>query len=848
MRAKHVFGLTPWGRYFIEAMEDLADEGRLARGRSYAGNGAVFELVVDGGSIKAKVEGNYAPYYRVSIRFRQLSAKAAAVVQEAFDSDPLLSARIAAGDLPEGLVERLEKKGVSLVPRSWSEIERSCTCPDDGDPCKHQAAVYYLLAQEIDRDPLVLFRLRGVAPHGIAQTGVTPDTKRRKQTQGASSGTDTIPQASIPEPFVPQLVPPWPEIDGDYADPLAGLGALSNYTVAIPALLPPSRGLTPFDLRVLCSAMYIEAAGSIPALLEPGAGKAPVQVTATEGPNDDARSRAFAASRFDIRLDPDGLAAIKTAAHGKLGVLAASRLFAACGERDGSASYRFLRSFFAAARSIASACAFAPDVRVADGRFSVLWKPARFASDVDALLTALEPAVVCPSYVPAKRKTPPPGTQPAAEPKAAALVPDRRSTVEMLANAFLTDLVASLGFAPPSVRDAAHPAVRALFGKGYASCSEPGEMALPGALDAWLSVYDMAARRPPLEMVISAASRQRSKSRAKTAIDQSDPNTSYHLSAAFIGDDGRRVALRDTAKAGGKRAGEALSFAALLSNFVPALGTLGVEPFATLTEDELARFVIDAAPLFERFGVAIVLPKELRKLARPRPALRATKKAGLVSYLDLATAFSFDWTVAIGEERLSVAEFSALVDSGLRLVRWRDQWVRIDAKEAAGVLARVSARKAPGAMEALRIALSGDTELEGELAGAVDFLVGAGRRSADDAAVPASLCASLRPYQERGYRWMLGNFDRRYGAREDRAGDSGDAVPERCWPVRYRQAASGYPGLRSGLALVELGARAVKIRAKPERLYLLWYRQAPAPGGRHAVELRNLDTRPEKAG
>jgi hypothetical protein len=120
------------------------------------------------------------------------------------------------------------------------------------------------------------------------------------------------------------------------------------------------------------------------------------------------------------------------------------------------------------------------------------------------------------------------------------------------------------------------------------------------------------------------------------------------------------------------------------------------------------------------------LPKELRKLAAPRPALRAKRQSALTSYLDMATAFSFDWTVAIGDERLTIAEFAALVDSGLKLVRWRDQWVRIDPAEAARVLARVAGKIPPGAMEALRTALAGDADMDGELDSAVDFLLGSG--------------------------------------------------------------------------------------------------------------------------
>lgn len=715
MPAKHVFGLTPSGRYFIEAMEGLADAGRLTRGRSYAGSGAVLELAIDGGAVTAKVAGHYRPYYRVTIRFKPLSAKAAAVVRAAFDADPLLLARVSAGDLPDELIDGLARQGVSLVPRSWSDMQRSCSCPDYGDPCKHEAAVYYLLAQEIDRDPMVLFRIRGVDlaadDRGAANTSVP-----------------------VPDPLPPRLVEPWPDPEQPDADPLAGAGRLSPYVAAIPALLPPSRGLAPFDLRVLCLAMYIRAAGMAPEILEPDAAQL----------MDDAGARTFAASDFRVELYAEGTARVGTGSAGTTCLLQASRLFAACGERAGSASYRFLRSFFAAARSIASACAFAPDVRSDGIELAVVWKPARFASDVDDLLTRLEPAAIAPTYAPLS------GGRTRRRAAKAGMVPDRRSTIDMMATAFLSELVGAVGFAPPSASEARHPVSLALFGMRTVDCSAPGQRALPGALDAWVSVFDLASRKTPLELTI--------------AVRRGEV---YRLSAAFIADDGRRVPLRDAAGQSGIytgiHAGEAFSFAALLSNFIPALGRLGVEPYATLAPEELAAFVMDAAPLLGRFGVSIVLPKDLRRLATPRSALRATAKASFVSYLDLASAFSFDWSVAIGDERLSVAEFAALVDSGLRLVRWRGEWVRIDPAEAARLLGRVSEHAAMTPMEALRTALSGEVALDGELPAVVDMMTGAGRKAVDDAAVPATLHASLRPYQQRGYRWMLGNFERGLG-------------------------------------------------------------------------------------
>ncbi len=37
----------------------------------------------------------------------------------------------------------------------------ACSCPDWENPCKHMAAVYYLLAEAFDADPFLIFAWRG---------------------------------------------------------------------------------------------------------------------------------------------------------------------------------------------------------------------------------------------------------------------------------------------------------------------------------------------------------------------------------------------------------------------------------------------------------------------------------------------------------------------------------------------------------------------------------------------------------------------------------------------------------------------------------------------------------------
>src|SRR5262249_11091194 len=53
--------------------------------------------------------------------------------------------------------------GVALFPEHKADLSTECSCPDDANPCKHIAAVYYLLGEQFDADPFLLFQLRGRA-------------------------------------------------------------------------------------------------------------------------------------------------------------------------------------------------------------------------------------------------------------------------------------------------------------------------------------------------------------------------------------------------------------------------------------------------------------------------------------------------------------------------------------------------------------------------------------------------------------------------------------------------------------------------------------------------------------
>jgi uncharacterized Zn finger protein len=155
------FGATWWAGRWLAALERLVDSGRLSRGRSYARSGQVTRLGVGPRGVDARVQGSRPTPYRVTIRFRELSATEWAAVVDAMAAEAIYAARLLSGEMPEEIETAFQAAGVSLFPAEEGDLTTDCTCPDWANPCKHVAAVFYLLGERFDADPFVMFELRG---------------------------------------------------------------------------------------------------------------------------------------------------------------------------------------------------------------------------------------------------------------------------------------------------------------------------------------------------------------------------------------------------------------------------------------------------------------------------------------------------------------------------------------------------------------------------------------------------------------------------------------------------------------------------------------------------------------
>ena len=164
LRAKSkrgAIGDTWWSQRFIEVLEDFHEGPRLVRGRAYARRGQVIDIDVEPSEVTARVQGSRVRPYGVSIGVTVLGDADWARVEEAMASQAVFLARLLGGEMPHEIEDAFAATGLSLFPATADDLATNCSCPDWENPCKHIAAVYYLLAEAFDRDPFLIFAWRG---------------------------------------------------------------------------------------------------------------------------------------------------------------------------------------------------------------------------------------------------------------------------------------------------------------------------------------------------------------------------------------------------------------------------------------------------------------------------------------------------------------------------------------------------------------------------------------------------------------------------------------------------------------------------------------------------------------
>ena len=721
------YGVTPWGKWFIDVLDSYRMGARLDRGRSYANTGKVTGLVVEGRTVTARVQGHSRPYYKVKIEFPAL--KEADRIFELIEKDALLLPQIAAGELPGEFLDALKRRKIPLIPEHWEDMKRFCSCPDWGDPCKHMAAVYYILAREIDADPHILFKIRGI------------DLASRF---GTKTSRTVEPPFTVSTGSVERNLP-----DGQPAIPECG-----SYLNFILSLLPDAPPFSERNFTIAIADFYHHA---MRAPLEPERAALSALVKSKESTDWSQIERRFADADWEVLCDAcepgAAVSLVMTSQQGEpvsLSLENACRFFLIFSSDTGTAAYRFFFWFFRLMRILWNSAAFAPVPFTDEKTLRILWHPLDTLPTVRTALDEIaryEPALM---HKKTRGRAKSGSSGKASARKTPVEAVSARSAVDILAGAFLTERVSAVHYTVSGGGAPFQALVGLFFSGDTIRITSPALHSLPIALDNWLSVLrtDFSAWR--YRFTLKAA-----KSRNATDTDSAEESASVAPIPAFrlsfyVLLEGNPVPLKSAAEKAGTP--DVLRAPATLANYLPEIRDLSKKVSIELTEKRLVEFLDDASRVLSRLGVEVVVPKQLHRELKPRLIIRDTgdtaKKSGsLVSYLDLDSILSFEWAIAIGDTVLSLKEFRQLVRQKSALVSFHDGFVLLDPEDAAALLKK--AKSSPSGMEFIRAHLAGETVVSADTGQKLDALLK--ERTFPE---PAGLAAKLRPYQKRGYEWV----------------------------------------------------------------------------------------------
>lgn len=730
---RKTYGNTWWGAQWLNAFNHIDYSNRLPRGRSYANRGFVLSISIDGNRISAKVQGSRRTPYRVDISIPVFSASEKARILAVITENPFFLSQLLNRTLPAELHDSLQQIGIDLFPRSWKDLTGGCSCPDWAVPCKHMAAVLYLVANEIDKNPFLVFTIhdfdliKGLSAVGYSLEGGESVTIPAAETlwKGAKQLLDVAP----------------PKQDSSAELKPIDFTKIPNIGEELLLLLP--------DHPVFYSAgnfKQLYAKGL--SILAKAMSKSKLEV------QEESTSLMDEVEHIEISLDTElgflhchfrnqrGKLLMQLDGIGEL-CLWLAEIPAGQLSRF-SADLSFLYLCYRFSMKLAEQLAIVPQLlRVGVNYYKVRWLAATINESVNDLLEQLElRSTSALLYVVEGHHFHP---------------IQQSERLQSLLSIFLGFWVDSYG----GMRQKwdKNDGIYSLFFCGQIERFQSfSEQQHPIAIQLWLSNYFLSQKQynPVLQVEdmdgvfkvgLAFEDRQRP---LETPIPVAEFFEQTHLAAV------RTSILSDLAR---------------LSEYFPqlkdVLATKGKKELM-FDADEFVDILFKILPTIRLFGIKVLLPKALQKLLRPQLSMaietaesNVVAKSGLVNMQDM---LRFHWRIAVGTQQLTAEEFLEMINRYSGIVKLKDEYVYFDEREVLRLIHQLEQSEALAGPMLLQVALA--EEYEGAkvtLSKDVQSLMSTFRK-ADPISLPVGLQASLRPYQQRGMDWLYKNTKLGFGS------------------------------------------------------------------------------------
>ncbi len=721
MAERITYGKTWWGQKWLDALTGIDEGNRLPRGKTYANKGAVKALKIDKNEISAQVQGSKPRPYKVKLSVRLFEKKEKQALLDEIRHNPALLAQLLNRQLPPDLIQFTNQRGIRLFPRSFSELQAGCSCPDYAMPCKHLAAVIYLITNEIDQNPFLVFLLKGFDLLADLPTDTLGTGGMETTLTLASLCTDTLPDSA-----------------GDDEDWTPSETARADLDFStIPALTDSLLGLLEPEVTFTKSNFLKDLGKAYKLFTKPMQDKVVANVPA---PSDslelqldellDLRKINIFSEHGEARPLPQfGIADLM----GWLGDLTETDW------PDMSDSVRALyltRQFTAALLRRGAVVPQLLGVGTEGNQYRVRWLPATINEAVrrltDGLATQLPPGLLSIRW---QKDILAPATPTEQVLMLCSLLlrqPVKQPTVELWERWPLED------------------ADRLFFGQEILKLDGFGKREKPLAMQLWLNDFFLGQKRfmPIL------------------AIEEAEFGSVFHLSLLIRDRDAAEVAPVPLTEILDEDRHQPIRMAVLqdllvLSRHFPDLAKLTKRDgptYLSYAPDDFVPILLEKLPRMQLLGISLLLPKSLQHWVRPQVGGRLkAKTTANNAFMKLDDMLSFDWQVAVGDQMLGFNEFEMLVNNRTGLVKIKDQYVLVDPADLGRLQKQLQKPADLSGTDLLKAAMA--EEFQGNRIGISAEVQAILKQftNAPNQPLPHRLLATLRPYQQRGYDWLLKN-------------------------------------------------------------------------------------------
>ena len=736
MAERIAYGKTWWGQQWLNALTSIDMANRLPRGRTYANQGAVQGLLISNNQISASIRGSAPRPYRAKLSVPLFTEQEKGWLLSEIRDNPAILAQLLNRQLPPELTEFTKKRDIQLFPHSFRDLDMGCSCPDHAVPCKHIAAVIYVIANEIDRNPFLVFQLKGldilaelqkeqadsvsgsmgsVLSFKALGTDELPDDEDWQPDEKARTGLDFALIPSLSEQLLSLLSTDVTFAKGDFHKSLSKAYKLFSKPTS--------------DTKPVAPDEKPDFSDSIELNLDETMSVKKINVFSEHG---EPRSLGG----FKMSDLTNWLSTLTEADWPEMSdsvrALYLTHQFSTVLLRRGAVVPQLLR------------------VAPAEDQYRVRWLPAMLNDTIkqitDRLTTQIPPSLLTVRWQ--KEWLALPGEQ----------------LVLTLCSLFLRRVIK-----PTTIelweRWPLEDADRLFFGNETLRFEGFGRKEMPLAIQLWLNDFFLTHKRfvPILavedselgdEFRLSLLIRDREANTTDKAGTKSQPEPPIPLSE-LLNKKSRSADRHERIRMA------VLQDLLVLSRHFPDLAKLtktGGPDYLTYSPSEFVQVLLDTLPRMQLLGIALWLPKSLQHWVRPQVGGRLKAKVTADNaFMRLDDVLTFDWQVALGDDMVSVKEFQKLVGRSTGLVKIKDQYVLIDPNDLTKLYKQLENPPELTGSDLLKAALS--EEYKGSRLGLSAEVRKLIKQFTETAAqpLPDALNATLRPYQQRGYDWLIKN-------------------------------------------------------------------------------------------